>query len=163
MDLEPAERNPAQLRRTAFTLVAIMIVGAFFVLYAYIKHEQSSNPDRPPITSKITRNLTAKNQRDEFASLSFLEGKVWFAAPFCVSQLDENKHAIAMMKELDAHYKNRNDVHFVLISIEGTDQGITPKELAEAETRLGVDGSRWTLLTSNDTKNNVATSKTNSD
>lgn len=152
MDLEPADRNPAELRRTAFFLVLIMIVGAAFVLYAYKKHEESSDPDRPPITAKITRNLAAKNQRDEFASLSFLEGKVWFAAPFCVSQLEENKHAISMMKELDAHYKTREDVHFVLISIEGTDLGVTPEKLAKAEKQLGVDGSRWTLLTSNDTK-----------
>lgn len=152
MDLEPAERNPAELRRTAFILIAIMIVGSAFVLYSYRKHEESQDPNRPPITAKITRNLASKNQRDEFASLSFLEGKVWFAAPFCVSQLDENKHAISMMKELDAHYKDRDDVHFVLVSIEGTDLGVTPKQLAEAEKQLGIDGSRWTLLTSNDTK-----------
>ena len=152
MDLEPAERNPAELRRTAFILVAIMSVGAYFVLRAYDKHEKSLAPNRPPITAKITRNLAAKNQRDEFASLSSLEGKVWFAAPFCYSQLDENKHAIAAMKEIDAHYKDRDDIHFVLMSIEGVDQGITPQQLAEAAQQLGVDGTRWTLLTSNDTK-----------
>ena len=152
MDLEPAERNPAELRRTALILVAIMIVGAAFVLYAYKKHEQGIDPNRPPITAKITRNLAAKNQRDEFASLSFLEGKVWFAAPFCCSQLNENKRAIAAMKEIDAHYKDRNDIHFVLMSIEGVDQGITPQQLAEAAQQLGVDGTRWTLLTSNNTK-----------
>lgn len=152
MDLEPAERNPAELRRTALILVAIMIVGAVFVLYAYKKHEQGIDPNRPPITAKITRNLAAKNQRDEFASLSFLEGKVWFAAPFCYSQLDENKHAIAAMKAIDDHYQDRDDIHFVLLSIEGVDQGITPQQLAEIEKQLGVDGSRWTLLTSNDTK-----------
>jgi hypothetical protein len=38
MDLEPAERNPAELRRTAFILVANFLVGAAFVLYAYKKH-----------------------------------------------------------------------------------------------------------------------------
>lgn len=151
MDLEPAERNPAELRRTAFILIAIMIVGAAFVLYAYKMHEQSSDPNRPPITTKITRNLAAKNQQDEFASMSSFEGKIWFAAPFCVSQLDENKHAIAAMKELDAHYKDREDVHFVLLSIEGVDQGVTPAQLAEAAQQLGIDNSRWSLLTSNDT------------
>jgi hypothetical protein len=151
MDLEPAERNPAELRRTAFTLIAIMIVGAAFVLYAYKKHEQSSDPNRPPITAKITRNLATKNQQDEFASMSTFEGKVWFAAPFCISQLDENKHAIAAMKELDARYKDRKDVHFVLLSIEGVDQGVTPVQLAEAAQQLDIDNSRWSLLTSNDT------------
>lgn len=152
MDLEPAERNPAELRRTAFILVAIMVVGAAFVLYAYKRHEQNIDPDRPPILAKITRNLAAKNQRDEFASVSGLEGKVWFAAPFCVSQPNENKYAIAAMKEIDAYYKDREDIHFVLLSIEGVDQGVTPKELAEAQQKLDLDGKRWTLMTSNNTK-----------
>lgn len=152
MDLEPAERNPAELRRTAYILVAIMMIGAFFVLYAYVQHERSTDPNRPPITAKITRNLAAKNQRNEFCSLSFLEGKVWIAAPFCVSQLDESKHAIAMMKEVAAHYEGNEELHFVLISIEGVDMGVSPQQLAEAEKELGIDGARWTLLTSNDTK-----------
>lgn len=151
MDLEPAERNPAELRRTALTLVAIMIVGAAFILYAYKAHEKSKDPHRPPITTKITRNLASKNQRGEFSSFSPLEGKVWFVAPFCASQLDENKHAIEIMKELDTIYQHRDDVHFVLISIEGEDLGVGPKELAEVEKTLKLDGSRWTLMTSSDT------------
>lgn len=150
MDLEPAERNPAELRRTAIILIAIMIVGACFVLYAYRKHEQKQAPNRPPISAKITRNFAAKNQDNKLVSLSELEGKVWFAAPVCVGQLDENKHALAMMKELAQDYPD-NNVHFVLISIEGADMGVEPAQLAEAAKTLGIDDDRWWLLTTGDT------------
>lgn len=151
VDLEPAERNPAELRRTAFILVAIMILGAAFVLYAYVNHEQKTDPDRPPIVTKITKNLAAKNQYDKLVSLSELEGSVWFAAPVCVSQLDENKHALAMLKELAEIFKDNKDVRFVLISIEGVDQGVKPEALAAAAEKLGFTGPEWWFLTTGET------------
>ncbi len=150
MDLEPAERNPAELRRTALILVAIMILGAAFVLYAYISHEKGKDPDRPPITAKITRNFAAKNQHDKLVGIYDLEGKVWFAVAFCVNQLDENKYALAMMKELVQHYGDRDDVFFVWVSIDGVDQGVGPVQLAEAAEKLGIAGSRCWLLTTGD-------------
>lgn len=151
MDLEPAERNPAELRRTAMILVAIMILGAGFVLYAYINHEKGKDPNRPPITAKITRNFAAKTQHDKLVGIYDLEGKVWFAVPLCVSQLDENKHALAMMKELMEHYGDRDDVFFVWVSIDGVDQGVGPEQLAEAADKLGLAESRCWLLTTGDT------------
>ncbi|MBK1830059.1 hypothetical protein JIN77_04955 [Verrucomicrobiaceae bacterium R5-34] len=152
MDLEPAERNPAELRRTALILVAIMILGAAFVLYAYVQHERQQDPDRPPIVTKITKNFAAKNQHGQLVSLSDLEGSVWFAAPISVTQLDENKHAIAMLKEIAAHYQDHEKVRFVLISIEGADQGVEPEQLAEAAEKLGLTDAKWWLLTTGDTK-----------
>lgn len=151
MDLEPAERNPAELRRTALILVAVMILGATFVLYAYFNHERAKDVDRPPITAKITRNLAAKNQHDQLIGLYDLEGKVWFAVPLCVSQLDENKHAISMMKELVKHYAEREDVFFVFVSIEGVDQGVGPEQLMEASKKLELTSPRCWFLTTGDT------------
>ncbi|MGB0776276.1 MAG: hypothetical protein ACPGUY_10550, partial [Akkermansiaceae bacterium] len=103
------------------------------------------------ILTKLTQNFAAKNQHDEFTSFSPLDGKIWFAAPICVSQLEENKHAITMMKEIDAHYSGRDDIHFVLISIDGEDHGVGPAQLAEAAKKLGLPDTRWTLLTSSNT------------
>ncbi|MBT8036433.1 MAG: hypothetical protein KJO21_02705 [Verrucomicrobiae bacterium] len=151
MDLEPAEKKPAELRRTAMILIAVMILGAVFVLYAYINHEKGKDPDRPPITAKITRNFAAKNQHDKLIGLYDLEGKVWFAVPVCVNQLDENKHALAMMKELVGHYGDREDVFFVWLSIDGIDQGVGPDQLAGVAEDLGVAESRCWLLTTGDT------------
>lgn len=154
MDLEPAERNPAQLRRTAFKLVGVMIVGAAVVLTAYFiksKQKAAANKGRPPITAKIKRNFAAKNQDDKLVAIYDLEGKVWFAVPVCTSQLDENKHALAMMKEIATHYEGNDMLRFVAISIEGVDQGVEPADLKRAMTGLGIEDSRWWFLTTGET------------
>lgn len=151
MEPKTVERNPAELRRTAFILIAVMVVGAVFVLFAYFQHERGKDPDRPPITAKVTRNFAAKNQDGKLVGLYDLKGKVWFAVPVCVSQLDENKHALAMMKEIAGHYAGNDGIRFVAVSIEGVDQGVKPEDLRKAMVDLGVDDSRWWFLTTGDT------------
>ncbi len=155
MDMEPAERNPAELRRTAFKLVGIMIIGAVVVLTAYFaksKQKTEANEGRPPITTKISRNFAAKNQEGKLVATYDLEGKVWFAIPVCVNQLEENKHAIAMMKEIAKHYKGNDNLRFVAVSINGVDQGVNPEDLKRAMDQLGINDSRWWFLTTGDTK-----------
>lgn len=154
MDLEPVERNPAELKRTAFKLVAIMLIGAVVVLTAYfVKSRQKAklNYGRPPVVAKITRNFAAKNQNGELVALYDLEGKVWFAVPVCVSQLDENKHALAMMKEITSHYAGNDNIRFVAVSIEGADLGVKPAELKAAMDELGINDPRWWFLTTGET------------
>ena len=155
MDMEPAERNPAELRRTAFKLVGIMVIGAVVVLSAYFaksKQKAEENEGRPPITTKISRNFAAKNQEGKLVATYDLEGKVWFAIPVCVKQLDENKHAIAMMKEITEHYEGNDNLRFVAFSINGVDQGTNPEDLKRAMGQLGIDDQRWWFLTTGDTK-----------
>jgi len=153
-NLEPAERNPAALRSTALKLVGVMIIGAIAVLSAYFiksKELAEENIGRPPITAKISRNFAAKNQDDKLVALYDLEGKVWFAVPICISQLDENKHALAMMKEITEHYKGSDEFRFVAVSIEGADLGVKPEGLKKAMAELGIDDPRWWFLTTGDT------------
>ncbi|MGJ8678314.1 MAG: hypothetical protein ACSHX0_12410 [Akkermansiaceae bacterium] len=153
MELQPVEKDPVQLRRTAIILVVIMIVGATFVLLAYKRHEGKQDPNRPPISAKITKNLAAKNQYNTLVSLAEFEGAVWFVAPICVSQLDENKHAIAMIQELEEHYRENENVRFAFLSIEGVDQGVGPEQLAETAKALGFDeSSKVWFLTTGETK-----------
>ena len=121
LDLEPAERNPAELRKTAWKLVLAMVLGAAGILAAYkIKEGQKAkeNPGRPPIVTKISKKLKAQDQRGDLFNMFSLEGKVWFAVPVCVSQLNENQLALEMMKELQEHYAEDENVHLVLISID---------------------------------------------
>ena len=155
MDMEPAERNPAELRRTAFKLVGIMVIGAVVVLSAYFaksKKKAEENEGRPPITTKISRNFAAKNQEGKLVATYDLEGKVWFAIPVCVKQLGENKHAIAMMKEITDHYEGNDNLRFVAFSINGVDEGTKPEDLKRAMGQLGIDDQRWWFLTTGNTK-----------
>lgn len=155
MNMEPAERNPAELRRTAYKLVGIMVIGAVVVLTAYFaksKQKAEANEGRPPITTKITRNFAAKNQQGKLVAAYDLKGNVWFAVPVCVSQLDENGHALDMMKEVAAHYKGNDNVRFVAVSINGKDQGVEPEDLKQAMDQLGIVDDRWWFLTTGNTK-----------
>ena len=153
MELEPADRNPAELRRTAFILVAIMIVGAAFILYAYVQSSrEKQDPNRPPIVTKISKKLKAQDQYGKLFNMFDLDGKVWFAVPVCVSQLDENKHALEVMKKIQERYIENEDVHFVLVSIEGVDQEVGPEQLAEAAEKLDLTGPRVWWLTTGETK-----------
>lgn len=152
MELEPAERNPAELRRTAFILVGIMIFGAAFVLYAYVQSsKEKMDPDRPPIVTKISKKLKAQDQHGELFNMFHLKGKVWFAVPVSVTQLEENKYALDMMKELEEHYAENEDVYFVMISVEGVDQGVGPEQLKKAAEELGMTGPRTSWLTTGET------------
>lgn len=154
MNMEPAERNPAQLRSTAFKLVGIMIVGAAVVLTAYAiksKQKAEANKGRPPITAKISRNFAAKNQAGKLVATYDLEGKVWFAVPLCVGQLEENRYALAMMREIADHYSDNDDLRFVAISVEGADLEVGPAQLKSAMEQLGIDDERWWFLTTGET------------
>ena len=152
VELEPAERNPAELRRTAFILVGIMIFGAAFVLYAYVQStKEKMDPNRPPIVTKISKKLKAQHQHGKLFNMFKLEGKAWFAVPVSVSQLEENQHALKVMRELQEHYADNENVHFVLISVEGVDQGVGPEQLAKAAKELGMTGERTWWLTTGET------------
>ncbi len=152
MELEPAERNPAELRRTAFILVGIMIFGAAFVLYAYVQSSQEKrDPDRPPIVTKISKKLKAQNQDGELFNMFHLLGEVWFVVPVSVTQLQENKYALEMMKVLETRYAENENVHFVLVSVEGVDQGVGPEQLKKAAEELGMTGTRTSWLTTGET------------
>ena len=130
-----------------------MIFGAAFVLYAYVQSSKDKlDPNRPPIVTKISKKLKAQDQHGKLFNMFDLEGKVWFAVPVCVSQLEENKYALDMMHEIQKHYADNENVHFVFISVEGVDQGVGPEELAGAAQELGLTGDRVWWLTTGETK-----------
>ncbi len=152
MDLEPRERNPAEIRKTIFALIAIMIIGAIIVLSAYKRHESNMDQERPPISARLSKNLGAKNHEGRVTSLSVFENKVWFVAPICVSQPGENKHALDMIKELAEHYRENDQVGLALISTEGVDLGVGPEQLAKAVEELGINTEKIIVLTTGETE-----------
>lgn len=131
-----------------------MIFGSAFILYAYVQSTREKNdPNRPPIVTKISKKLKAQDQHGQlFNMFHRLEGKVWFAVPVCVSQLEENKYALEMMQKLQGQYADNEQVQFVLVSIEGVDQGVGPEQMAEAAAKLGLTGPNTWWLTTGETK-----------
>lgn len=153
-NLEPADVDPVQLRKTAWKLVLVMVLGAAGILTAYqlkMRQKGEENPNRPPIVSMIERNFGAMNQKGDVVAIYDLKGKVWFAVPFSVNQPEENKYALDMMRELERHYADNEDVCFVLFSIDGADNGVEAEQLKKAAAEMKLTGPRTWLLTSGDT------------
>jgi len=79
-DLEPAVRDPKKLRRTAWILVGMMILGGWLIFAAYNKWaSQRAGDDRPSIVHRIQpeRSLRVVRQDGKTADLMDLRGKVF--------------------------------------------------------------------------------------
>ncbi len=116
--LEPAVRDPAKLRRTAWILVAIMIVGAILILKAYEKRAvETSDVTRPamPYRIGIERDLRIFRQDQQIANLRDLMGKVFVVQTTSLNQTDADKLSSGVMERLAARYADNDD--FVLVSL----------------------------------------------
>lgn len=140
-ELEPAERDPAKLRKTAVILLAIMLVGGVMIMVAYlVKRRGDLADDRPAIRGRLTRNLAFVNDRKETGSVGGLEGKVWLATQVCLSRRKEMARAIEVMQWVDGKFGGREDLRFVCFAVDPNRDG--PEELAGLREDLGV-GERW--------------------
>lgn len=140
-ELEPVERDPAQLRKTGLSLLAIMLVGGVMISAAYlVKRKSDLAEDRPAIRGRLTKNLALVNDRKEAVSLGDLEGKVWLATQVCLSQREEMERSVAAMQWLEQELGERDDLRFVCFAIDPERDG--PEALAGFRAELGV-GSRW--------------------
>jgi len=140
--LEPAERNPAQLRRTALILLGIIIFSGFFVTYAYKQLlERQQNEFRPEYKQRLTGNFGVVLQDGTQAALYDLEGKVWFAAMIDFRHLENDFGVLEGLKNLSEAFADRDDIHFVLFPVDPSKQ--RPEEFQELAKERGWDQSRW--------------------
>ncbi len=146
-NLEPAVRDPRKLRRTAWILVALMVVGSILVLVAYNrKAAKLAEDDRP---AYVTRLRTDKHdfklwrQDESEASLLDLAGDVFVIAPVVFSQPESWKHTRDVLLELRDRYAGRDDFHIVTITLDPENE--PPAELARYADGLGAELPFWWL------------------
>ncbi len=116
--LEPAVRDPKKLRRTAWILVAIMIVGGTLILMAYNKRAAlTAGDERPAMPYRISkeRDLRLQRQDGEVVDLHDLEGKVFVIQTVSLDQPEKDRLSTSVMKRLEEHYAGNPD--FVLVSL----------------------------------------------
>jgi cytochrome oxidase Cu insertion factor (SCO1/SenC/PrrC family) len=144
-DLEPAERDPVKLRRTAFILVGIMLLGAVLVLVAYNRNaaNQADN-DRPAMISRLNGNFKLWRQDESEAALLDLEGKVIVIVPVVFSQNDWQATA-GVLKDLQKRYGAQGEVTIVMLTLDPENE--PPKVLAEQARELGAELPSWWLAT----------------
>ena len=141
--LEPAERNPAELRRTALILLAMAVIGGIMVTTAYRKGTEPE-PDRPPIVSRLNRNFAAVNQDREGVDLGMLEGKVWLASAIALSDREAFSDTLAAFREVEKEFGPEEVGKFVILALDPEQD--RPEQLKAIAEELGVSSDRWWFL-----------------
>lgn len=80
-NLEPADRDPVKLRRTAYALVAFMVFGGFYMLNSYDKYQTSEaerDSSRPSYKHQV-KNFGFVGDEGKVRQVAELQGKVWVA------------------------------------------------------------------------------------
>jgi cytochrome oxidase Cu insertion factor (SCO1/SenC/PrrC family) len=143
-NLEPAERDPRKLRKTALILVGLMVVSAVGVLYAYMGwSEQQAADDRPAIIARLGDDMEfgVVRQDSSGGKLSDLYGDVWVIHAVCPSQPESWKATREVIQRLNKHYEGRKDFHIVTFSIDADKDG--PEVMLPLSKELGGDLPKW--------------------
>lgn len=145
-DLEPVVPDPKKLRRTAWILVAIMIVGGFVILTAYEKRtKEGSRDDRPSFVTQVSKekDLSFIRQDGKVVELMSLKGKVLVVQTLPQAQPDEM--TVAVMKRLAEKFSGNEDVVLVTFVIDpGSAEGLTA-QLQAVATDLGAELPQWVV------------------
>lgn len=144
--LEPAERDPKKLRRTAYILVGIMIVSGVLILKAYNGWAESKNEDdRPAFVARLTgeRDLPVIRQDGTRAGIYELRGKVNVIQTLTASQPETSKLSSEVMQRLAKHYTGNPDFALVSLVLDpGPPETARPNVVSVAE-RLGATLPQW--------------------
>jgi hypothetical protein len=146
--LEPAIRDPKQLRKTAFILLGIMLLGGCLVLKAYEKWSiTQSKDDRPAVIYRITkeRDLRMLRQDGKEADLADLRGNVIAVNVMSLRDFQAAELSTGVMKRLAE--KNTVTGHFHLVSLvidplPVEKLSVTLRETASAQ---GMELPQWWL------------------
>ncbi len=145
-DLEPVTPDPKKLRRTAYFLILMMIVGGVVILKAYEKRSKEASRDsRPSFVTRISeqKDLVFLRQDGEQKDLLSLKGKVVVVQ--CLASNQEDILTTPAMKRLAEQYQANEGVALVTLMLDsGPSEGLK-NQLVELSTKLGANLPQWTV------------------
>ena len=145
-DLEPVVPDPKKLRRTAWILVAIMIVGGFVILKAYGKRTQEAkSDDRPNFVTQISerKDLTFMRQDGKVTDLMSLKGKVLVVQSLPLAQPDG--FSTDVMKRLAGEYAGNEDLALVTLLLDPGPAEALTGQLQAAAAGLDAELPQWVV------------------
>lgn len=144
--LEPAERDPVQLRRTGLTIAAIMLVGGALVMAAYLVKTRADGQDaRPHIVGRLTQAFGGRDQDGQAFVTSQLEGKISLVTPICGTERERTAESLRVMKLVAERFPDDERYRFVGITVDPENDG--PEQLKAMLADLGVTGDpRWLFV-----------------
>lgn len=149
-DLEPAPRDPKKLRRTAWILVAIMVIGGFLILKAYEKVAADQASDtRPAKIHRIRkeRDLRVIRQDGQTVDLFDLRGKVWAINVISLTNPEAGARSQAVMKRLAERRASSPDFQLVTLVVDPPPPDETRSRLTAAAESLNIKLPQWWLGT----------------
>lgn len=149
-DLEPVTPDPKKLRRTAFILIFIMILGGIVILKAYEKrNKESAKDERPSFVARISeqKDLVFMRQDGELKDLLSLRGKVLVVQ--CLASNQDDVLTTMAMKRLAERYSANEDFALVTLMLDPGASEELKDQLAQLATKLGANLPQWTVA-SND-------------
>ncbi|MCP5544796.1 MAG: hypothetical protein H7A49_12915 [Akkermansiaceae bacterium] len=145
---EPAERDPKKLRRTAWILVAIMLVGGFLILKAYERTAERQAKDTHP--AKIhqirkERDLRVVRQDGKAADLFDLRGKVWVVQVDSLGDPGAAEIGRTVMKKLAEDYRENDGFRLVTLVVDPPAAEELPAMIEQTAAKEGMHLPQWWL------------------
>jgi len=149
--MEPATRDPRQLRRTAWILVAIMVIGGWLVLKSYERFaENKALDDRPAFVGRLSENpnkdLRVIRQDGSGGGLQAFGGKISIIHTIAAGQ-SENARTAGVIRRLSAYYADQPDVSFVSLVVNPPPGDATVPSLGETAEAMGAGLPQWWVAT----------------
>lgn len=152
---EPAVRDPRKLRRTAWVLVAIMIIGGVLILRAYDRFAaDKANDDRPAfVANRLTKekDLRVVRQDGSQGELFDLDGKVSVIHAVSADHPETAALTAEVIARLAVHYADEPDVTFVSLVLDPVEPEEVTAQLAAAAETLGADLPQWWVASTDPT------------
>ncbi len=145
-DLQPAERDPRKLRRTAWILVAVMILGGWAILTAYNRYaERTSTSGRPAMFDKIRKEQDLRVARQDGTQAEFydLAGTVSVVHALSATQPESAALALEVMRRLAERYADNPDVVLVSLVIDPGEPEKLTALLEDAAAQIGAELPGW--------------------
>ena len=135
--LEPAERDPKKLRRTAFALVGIMLIGGFSILFAYNRWaKDQAADDRPAFVTRLLQNFKVARQDGSEAGL--LDGNpLLVLAPVVFEDPESWATTREILREFEERYAGREDLRIVALTVDPKAE--TAEELERYAAEVGAE------------------------
>jgi cytochrome oxidase Cu insertion factor (SCO1/SenC/PrrC family) len=147
-DPEPAVRDPKKLRRTAWILVAIMLIGGWLVLSAYEDWAaQKATDTRPAMIHRIQkeRDLRMLRQDGKTADLYDLRGSVFVLNVLSLRDPEAATRSMAVMQRLAEQRAGEKDFHLATLVLDSIPADQLRDTLAKAAETHGMKLPQWWL------------------
>ncbi|MDB6076964.1 MAG: cytochrome c oxidase Cu(A) center assembly protein [Akkermansiaceae bacterium] len=143
-DLEPVVVDPRKLRRTAWILVVIMLVGGFAIYFSYLEAaKREANDDRPSIISRLSNQKDFEFIRQDSSpgKMSDLYGDVWLVCGISAKQPETWAATREVLRKMSERYADRKDFHILCLTVDPDNEG--PEVLAPLADSLGAKLPEW--------------------